>query len=96
MEDLRGAFIGDAVVLPSALGPLELGIVDPHHPGVAEAVSRLLFRSIQDARETRGGHLPEWLVEDIQNNYISPEKVLGAKLELAARIRTDRRQMRCE
>src|SRR4051812_49014666 len=44
-------------------------------PGAAEGVSRLLVRSIQDARATRDGHLPDWLVDDIEQNYISPEKV---------------------
>lgn len=71
----RGAFVSDVAELPSPLGPLQLGVVDAKYPGVSAAVSRLLFRSIADARETRGGHLPEWLVDDIERNYIAPEKV---------------------
>ncbi|MBX3230288.1 MAG: FAD-binding oxidoreductase [Labilithrix sp.] len=73
--DPREAFIGEAVRLDSPLGALDLGIVDADAPGIAEGVSRLLMRSIQDARAERGGHLPSWLVRDIERNYISPEKV---------------------
>ena len=73
--DPRGAFQGEPVTIDSPLGPLELGIVDATYPGVSAAVSRLLNRSIGDARATLGGHLPDWLVEDIRRNYISPEKV---------------------
>src|SRR5688572_1363898 len=73
--DLRGAFVGDPAEIGSPLGPLLLGIVDAKYPGVAAGISRLLFRSIGDARASRGGHLPEWLVDDIGRNYISPEKV---------------------
>ena len=73
--DPRGAFLGEPVTIDSPLGPLELGIVDATYPGVSAAISRLLNRSIGDARATLGGHLPDWLVEDIRNNYISPEKV---------------------
>lgn len=69
------SFVGPVTRLASAVGLLELGIVDPDAPGVAEAISRLLFRSIEDARATRGGHLPDWLVEDIKRNYIAPGRV---------------------
>jgi hypothetical protein len=69
------AFIHPPVTLQSGVGTLVLGVVDPHHAGVAEAVSGLLNRSIGDARESVGGHLPDWLVEDIRRNYISPDKV---------------------
>src|SRR5436190_24275189 len=73
--DLRAAFVGEPVTIASPLGPLLLGIVDASFPGVAAGISRLLFRSIGDARSSHGGHLPEWLVDDIERNYISPEKV---------------------
>ncbi len=73
--DLRSAFVGDVVPLPLAGLRLELGVVDASVPGVAEGISRLLFRSIGDARATLGGHLPDWLVGDVERNYISPEKV---------------------
>jgi hypothetical protein len=72
---LRDAIVGRAVALPTALGALRLGVLDPAFPGVAEAVAGLLARSIADAREEAGGHLPSWLVEDIRRNYISPERV---------------------
>lgn len=64
-----------SVAIESPLGLLRLGIADPTAPGVSIAISRLLFRSIGDARASRGGHLPEWLVDDVERNYISPEKV---------------------
>ncbi|HEU4410257.1 MAG TPA: FAD-binding protein [Polyangiaceae bacterium] len=73
--DLRGAFAGPVAALASPLGRLSLGVVDPHHPGVAEAIAGLLVRSIGDARASRGGHLPDWLVDDVERNYISPAKV---------------------
>lgn len=63
--------------LRTALGPMLLGVVDAERPGVADGISRLLFRSIADARASVGGHLPDWLVRDIERNYISPEKVRG-------------------
>jgi FAD/FMN-containing dehydrogenase len=72
---VTSAFGTDAVHIDSRIGPLLLGVMDADAPLVAEGVSRLLMRSIQDARSSRGGHLPDWLVEDIQRNYISPEKV---------------------
>src|SRR5687768_15304328 len=68
-------FVEGPVRIESPLGSLELGVVDAQRPGVAEGVSRLLSRSIQDARAEVGGHLPSWLVNDIEQNYISPHKV---------------------
>ncbi len=68
-------FLQPPVTIESPLGPLALGVVDPHAAGVAEAVALLLFRSTQDAREETGGHLPTWLVRDIERSYISPEKI---------------------
>lgn len=73
--DVRKAFSSDVVTLESPLGPLLLGVVDPHAEGAAASVSWLLNRSIADARASLGGHLPEWLVEDIRKNYISIAKV---------------------
>lgn len=54
---------------------LEIGVVDPNAPGVAEQVSALLTRSIRDARASVGGHLPDWLVADIERNYTAATKV---------------------
>ena len=73
--DLRDAFLGAPQTIASPLGPLLLGVVDASFPGVAAGISRLLFRSINDGRASNGGHLPDWLVADIEKNYISPEKV---------------------
>lgn len=72
---LRAAFVGKVVPLRVGSLRLELGVVDADHPGVAEGISRLLFRSIGDARASLGGHLPDWLVADVERNYISPAKV---------------------
>lgn len=69
------AFTSHVATLASPLGPLLLGVVDAKAPGVSAAISRLLFRSIGDARATKGGHLPDWLVDDVERNYISPAKV---------------------
>lgn len=44
--------------LSSPIGRLRLGVVDADVDGVADAVSWLLNRSIEDAREETGGHLP--------------------------------------
>lgn len=54
---------------------MTFGLVDPFAPGVAEGISRLLLASISDARSEVGGHLPTWLVRDIERNYLVPEKV---------------------
>lgn len=72
------AFVGKVAMLPSAVGEVMLGTVDASRdPAVADAISRLLFRSIDDARASRGGHLPDWLVRDVENQYISPSKVVS-------------------
>src|SRR4051794_9813268 len=72
----RSVFVGDTVSWScKAAGDVEVGVVDASLPGVAEGISRLLVRSIQDARSQAGGHLPGWLVDDIERNYISPERV---------------------
>lgn len=73
--DVREGFSSKVVTLPSPLGNLLLGVVDPAVEGVADSVSWLLFRSIRDALGSTGGHLPDWLVDDIRRNYISPDKV---------------------
>lgn len=73
--DVRPAFSSNTVLLHTPIGPLLLGIVDPHAPGAAESVSFLLNRSIGDALASRGGHLPDWLVADIRQNYISATKI---------------------
>ena len=54
---------------------LELGIVSSQVPAVARAVSSLLSRSLEDAKDERGGHLPRAVVERVQLEIISPHGV---------------------
>src|SRR5260221_414472 len=52
---------------------LELGIVDTKkHIEVAKAVSSLLSRSIDRAKDVYGGYLPSQIVERAQLKYVSP------------------------
>lgn len=52
---------------------LELGIIDTNrHIVMAKAISSLLSRSIEDAKDTCGGYLPEKIVERAQTEYVSP------------------------
>lgn len=54
---------------------LELGIVSSDVPELARAVSSLLSRSLEDAKDKNGGHLPGAIVERVQLEVISPERV---------------------
>mgnify|MGYP006212689355 CR=1 FL=1 len=56
-------------------GGLELGIVRSEVPEIARAVSSLLTRSLEDARNDRGGHLPTAVVQRVQREIISPHGV---------------------
>ena len=51
---------------------MELGIVWSAVPEIARAISSLLCLSLEDARQDRGGHLPEQVVERVQLEIISP------------------------
>lgn len=51
---------------------MELGIVSSAVPEMARAVSSLLSRSLEDARNDRGGHLPVEVVKRVQQEIISP------------------------
>ncbi|MEZ6183476.1 MAG: ankyrin repeat domain-containing protein [Planctomycetota bacterium] len=51
---------------------LELGIATSAVPEVARAVSSLLSRSLEDARNDRGGYLPPAVVQRVQREIISP------------------------
>jgi GNAT superfamily N-acetyltransferase len=53
----------------------ELGIVASEVPEIARAVSSLLTRSLEDAKNAHGGHLPSAVVERVQLEIISPERV---------------------
>lgn len=81
-ELLRRAYIRyEASVNPSAInyvpldGGLELGIVASAVPAIARALSSMLRRSLDDARNDRGGHLPDAVVERVQREIISPDGV---------------------
>jgi len=50
----------------------ELGIVSSEPPDIARAVSSLLSRSLEDAKDENGGHLPRAVVERVQLEIISP------------------------
>ena len=54
---------------------LELGIVHSDVPEIARGVSSLLTRSLEDAKDEHGGHLPARIVERVQREIISPEGV---------------------
>lgn len=53
----------------------ELGIVSSDVPEIARAVSSLLSRSLEDAKDVHGGHLPSAIVERVQLEVISPTRV---------------------
>jgi GNAT superfamily N-acetyltransferase len=81
-ETLRGAYIHydesqnvsapPYVRLPDGF---ELGIVHSDVPAIARGVSSLLTRSLEDAKDEHGGHLPAPIVERVQRNIISPDGV---------------------
>ena len=60
------------VTLP---GGFELGIVHSDVPAIARGVSSLLTRSLEDAKDQHGGHLPARVVERVQLHIISPHGV---------------------
>lgn len=53
----------------------ELGIVHSDVPEIARGVSSLLTRSLEDAKDQHGGHLPARVVERVQLDIISPHGV---------------------
>lgn len=76
---LRGAYLRyEESRNPSALNyvsledGLELGIVASAVPELARGISSLLCRSLEDARDDRGGHLPVAVVQRVQTEIISP------------------------
>ncbi|MCA9634727.1 MAG: GNAT family N-acetyltransferase [Myxococcales bacterium] len=54
---------------------LELGIVSSAVPAIARAISAMLSRSLEGARNDRGGHLPPAVVARVQREIISPHGV---------------------
>ncbi|MEZ4452140.1 MAG: hypothetical protein R3B09_21930, partial [Nannocystaceae bacterium] len=81
-ELLRRAYIRYELSLnPTAIhyvpleDDLELGIVDSAEPTIARAISSMLTLSLDEARNDRGGHLPNAVVERVQREIISPHGV---------------------
>lgn len=79
---LRSAYVryagSSAPTLPNFVrleDGLELGIVSSAVPEIARAISSLLCRSLEDARDDRGGHLPASVVRRVQLEIISPHGV---------------------
>ncbi len=79
---LRDAYVryagSSAPTLPNFVtldGEMELGIVSGAVPQIARAISSLLCRSLEDARNDRGGHLPVEVVRRVQLEIISPHGV---------------------
>lgn len=50
----------------------ELGIVSSQVPEIAQAVSSVLTRSLEDGKDIKGGYLPPKVVERVQLEIISP------------------------
>jgi hypothetical protein len=84
-EVLRGAYIHYPESQNASAPPfvrferegleLELGIVHSDVPEIARGVSSLLTRSLEDAKDEHGGHLPARIVERVQLEIISPQGV---------------------
>lgn len=78
---------------------MELGIVSSAVPEIARAVSSLLSRSLEDARNDRQGYLPPAVVERVQREIISPYGVAhiwgvtGHRFVLSRRVGPDRSEL---
>ncbi len=73
---IRSTLLRNTLFVPLATGEgLELGIVSCQVPELARAVSSLLTRSLENAKDTNGGHLPPAVVERTQRTIISPHGV---------------------
>jgi len=103
---LRAAYVKfDASRNPSSpsyvsLGDgLELGIVASAVPEIARAISSLLCRSLEDARNDKKGHLPPAVVARVQREIISPYGVAhiwgvtGHRFVLSRPASGDRREL---
>jgi hypothetical protein len=96
---LRGAYVRyEASLDPDGPGfvtlddGLEVGIVSSSVPEIACAVSSLLCRSLEDARNDLGGYIPPEVVRRVQREIISPFGVAciwgvtGHRFVLARRV----------
>jgi hypothetical protein len=103
---LRDAYVHyDGTHAPSAPNhvlledDMELGIVASAVPEIARAVSSLLSRSLEDARNDGKGHLPPAVVKRVQLEIISPYGVAhiwgvtGHRFVLSRRVSADRSEL---
>jgi GNAT superfamily N-acetyltransferase len=103
---LRGAYVHyDGSHAPSAPNyvtlddGMELGIVSSAVPEIARAVSSLLSRSLEDARNDLGGNLPPAVVKRVQLEIISPYGVAhiwgvtGHRFVLSRQVGPDRSEL---
>ena len=103
---LRGAYVRhDASRNPTAPNyvsledGMELGIVSSAVPEIARAVSSLLSRSLEDARNDRKGNLPAAVVKRVQLEIISPYGVAhiwgvtGHRFVLSRRVSPERSEL---
>jgi GNAT superfamily N-acetyltransferase len=80
-------------------GDMELGIVSSAVPEIARAVSSLLSRSLEDARNDVKGHLPPAVVKRVQLEIISPYGVAhiwgvtGHRFVLSRRLDAERSEL---
>jgi hypothetical protein len=78
---------------------MELGIVSSAVPEIARAVSSLLSRSLEDARNDLKGHLPAAVVKRVQLEIISPYGVAhiwgvtGHRFVLSRRVTAERSEL---
>jgi hypothetical protein len=78
---------------------MELGIVSSAVPEIARAVSSLLSRSLEDARNDGKGHLPPAVVKRVQLEIISPYGVAhiwgvtGHRFVMSRRVSGDRSEL---
>ena len=78
---------------------MELGIVSSAVPEIARAVSSLLSRSLEDARNDKKGHLPAAVVKRVQLEIISPYGVAhiwgvtGHRFVLSRRVSPERSEV---
>ncbi len=78
---------------------MELGIVSSAVPEIARAISSMLSRSLEDARNDQKGHLPPAVVRRVQLEIISPYGVAhiwgvtGHRFVLSRRVSGDRSEL---
>lgn len=75
-EVLKNAYLAPPREIVNHAGDkFEIGIIDPNDPAVALRVSNVLSRSIEMSRASNKGHIPDDVVERVQDLFVSPEAV---------------------